>query len=175
MIFFVLNRKTFFIIQLFLMSTFENTKVLLLLIKNLLIVMNTFPSILSKSLQKESNFQEQIKSLFSETTYSIDYFLNDKQNEMVDITYTDFLPIYIVKKLLSEIFPKTIKLCLHRQYSDLFVSKVLYNEFKKNNVGVIDCINGSIEAKPIREFINDRLEMTSFTSGYPANFSESAN
>lgn len=136
--------------------------------------MNTFP-LMPQLLQKESNIEEQIKTLFAETTYSIDYFLSDKQNETIDITYTDFLPLYTVKKLLSTILPKTIKLCLHRQYSDRFVNKVLFDEFKKNNVGVIDCINGSIEAKPIREFINDRLEITSFISDYPTNFAESAN
>lgn len=136
--------------------------------------MNTFP-LMSQLLQKESNIEEQIKTLFAETTYSIDYFLSDKQSETIDITYTDFLPLYTVKKLLSTILPKTIKLCLHRQYSDRFVNKVLFDEFKKNNVGVIDCINGSIEAKPIREFINDRLEITSFISEYPTIFAESAN
>lgn len=136
--------------------------------------MNTFP-LMPQLLQKESNIEEQIKTLFAETTYSIDYFLSDKQSETIDITYTDFLPLYTVKKLLSKILPKTIKLCLHRQYSDRFVNKVLFDEFKKNNVGVIDCINGSIEAKPIREFVNDRLEITSFISDYPTNFAESAN
>lgn len=58
--------------------------------------------------------------------------------------------------------PSTFCLTVCREYSPQIIAETLYKEFRKNDVGVIDCINGSLEARPIRQFVNDILDERSF-------------
>lgn len=108
--------------------------------------------------QKEDyfNVNTSIENLFDEVEHTIDWFtVGEKVG--AQITYTDFLSCRTVERLLHSIVPDNIKIILKREFSDTAVARLLIYQYKKNEVGIVDCINGSITAEPIRDYVRRKF------------------
>lgn len=108
--------------------------------------------------QKEDyfNVNTSIENLFDEVEHTIDWFTVGKKVG-VQITYTDFLSCRTVERLLHSIVPDNIKIILKRELSDTAVARFLIHQYKKNEVGIVDCVNGSIIAEPIRDYVRRKF------------------
>lgn len=100
----------------------------------------------------------QIGTIFQNIEHKVSLYTYGRKRTVVDVIYTDFLPVKKVKDLIKKLIPSSFSLCVHREYSTQAIKIALYDEFCKNRVGIIDCINGSLEACSIRQFINDKLD-----------------
>lgn len=108
--------------------------------------------------QKEDyfNINTAIENLFDEVEHTVDWFSVGKKVG-IQITYTDFLSYRTTEKMLRSIIPADIKIILKRELSDTAVARFLIREYKKNDIGIVDCINGSITAEPIRDFVRRKF------------------
>lgn len=108
--------------------------------------------------QKEDyfNVNTAIENLFGEVEHTVDWFSVENKTG-IQITYTDFLSYRTVEKILHTIIPADIKIILKRELSDMAVARFLISEYKKNDIGIVDCINGSLIAEPIRDFIRRKF------------------
>lgn len=100
----------------------------------------------------------KLENLFGEVKYDL-FWAKARNGKLgVMITYEDFLSVGVLRQMLKSIIPSDIHVNLKREYSDGVLVGVLLDEFKKNNVGVVDCCNGSITAETIRGYVYRRLE-----------------
>lgn len=102
------------------------------------------------------NINEAIENLLDEVDHTVDWFQVGKRVG-IQVTYTDFLSYSTVERMLHSIVPENIKIILKRELSDVAVARFLIREYKKNDIAIVDCINGSIVAEPIRDFIRRKL------------------
>lgn len=115
-----------------------------------------------QDIEQESSLSLRLESFFMGIEHKINFYSYNQKKTVVDVVYTDFLPVRIVKGIIRKMLPSTFCLTVCREYSPRIIAETLYKEFRKNDVGVIDCINGSLEARPIRQFVNDILDERSF-------------
>lgn len=113
---------------------------------------------ITQDVDSESDFQSCIESLFCGVEHNIDFFPLKNSCMIVDVTYTDYLPVSSIKEVIRKMLPKSYRLSIHREYSPEIIALFLYREFCENNVGIVDCISGSLDACSIREFVNNRLD-----------------
>lgn len=115
-----------------------------------------------QDIEQESSLSLRLEFFFMGIEHKINFYSYNQKKTVVDVVYTDFLPVRIVKGIIRKMLPSTFCLTVCREYSPRIIAETLYKEFRKNDVGVIDCINGSLEARPIRQFVNDILDERSF-------------
>lgn len=126
---------------------------------------------IEQNVDSEFDFQSCIEYLFFGVKHNVVFFSPNKSCMIVDVTYTDFLPVSFVKEMICKMLPKSYSLSIHREYSSEIIAMFLYKEFCENNVGIVDCVNGSIDACSIREFVNNRLsEVPIYPESTIANF-----
>lgn len=123
--------------------------------------MNTMQSLDGSSAVDTRLYQDVIERLdkfFGTAPYRMEWAKSRKGRVGVMITYTDFLSVHLVRKLLEDIVPARIKVALVREYSDEAVSRILLQEFRKNRVAVVDCYGGELHPETIRNFVRQRLD-----------------
>lgn len=108
--------------------------------------------------EKQEPMCSRLETLFMGVEHQINFF-SDGKRMVADVVYTDFLPVITIKEVVRKMLPESFHLSIHREYSPKVIATFLYEEFCRNNIAIIDCINGSLEAQPIRQFVNDRLDM----------------
>lgn len=108
--------------------------------------------------EQGTNLTSQIGDLFQNIEHKIRLYSYGKKRTVVDVIYTDFLPVKVVKELIRKMLPSSFSLSIHREYSNHAIKIALYDEFCKNSMRIINCIDGSYETCSIRQFINDKLD-----------------
>ena len=126
--------------------------------------MSLVSGVMPQEAKQEPGLSARLDTLFMGVKHQINFFPDGNTCMVADVTYTDFLPLDVVKGIIRKMLPKSFHLSIHREYSPKVISAFLYQEFCENNVGIIDCINGSLEARSIRQFVNDRLDENVFCS-----------
>lgn len=110
----------------------------------------------TKQMEDYFNINTAIENLFDEVDHTVDWFEVDKKVG-IQVTYTDFLSYNTIERMLRSIVPGNVKIILKRELSDMAVARFLMREYKKNDIGIVDCINGSLMVEPIRDFIRRKF------------------
>lgn len=108
--------------------------------------------------KQEAVLKSKIGNVLMDTEHEIYFYSKKRKNIVADIIYTDFLPISKVKEIVCKLLPTSFEVNIYRKYSYNVITKELYNAFCKNDIAILECIDGELISYSIKQFINKQLK-----------------
>lgn len=111
--------------------------------------------------EQETALKSKIGAVL-DTEHEIYFYSLKKRNIVADIIYTDFRPTDKVKEMVCKLLPASFEIRLHRKYSYQVITQELFKAFCKNDIAILECINGELISYSIKQFIYKQLREKDF-------------